>query len=189
MFIIRFLGMLSSFICVEIPLQLLGAVILLVYLPFSKSEQLPYVLRWFDCADFYVGRNTDTYRSVVAQGWYARYCWLAWRNPINYFEYSVLGAKVIHKPLVTVQNRSGKPEIGTSKGDISGLYHCECDYGQGTIYEYYYIYGYKVPFTNIQKCVRFRMGYKIDYPESNKIGSIIQHCLVFNPFASYEGVL
>jgi hypothetical protein len=185
-FILRLVKALVQFILIEVPLQLVGAIILLIYLPFTSRLQLPYLLKWFDCADFYIDRDVTTYLGVLAQGWWARYKWLAWRNPINYFEYIYLGIKVAPDHMYTVYNPE-EEQVGDSTGDRPGLRYIELQQDNKTYYEYYYIVKYSLFANQEQKCFRFRLGWKIS-DKNNSIGSYIQHVLVVSPYKSYSGV-
>lgn len=111
------------FLLVKLPLQLVGTVLLALYLPFhnrlrpvvtdeqgnivdkSANESLPKVLRWFDNHTIYLNNGVYDATSVDGlsggyeyrkwaknpEGFLARYLWLAWRNPVNYFQTFVLG--------------------------------------------------------------------------------------------------
>src|ERR1043165_4732976 len=108
--IFRSLRQALTWTSILLPLQLLGAIILLFYIPIHvyliktslrRRIELPYVLRWFDNADLYVGRDTSTYLKVFGTGVWGLYVWLAWRNPLNYFGYKVLGQIIPHNVLIS----------------------------------------------------------------------------------------
>ncbi len=179
-FILRLIKHLGVLFLVLLPLEILGWVILLpiCYLQGTSLEKLPVWLKWFDNADQYVGRNIDTYRSIYLSGWYNRYVWLAWRNPLNYFGYEVLGHKVSSK--MSVLQQHGDVSIGD--GTKSGFYYVECKDRDEILYEYYLIHKW-----SDTKCLRFRMGYKIKSPDSNLVDSVIQYVLVLQPYKDFWG--
>lgn len=184
-FLLRFIKFLSVFLLICVPVMILGAILLLIFLPISHNRYpitLPFLLRWFDCADFYVGRDTSTYRKVVSLGWFSRYTWLAFRNPMNYFDYQYLGLK-IKKPIQYLLYNPEESKVDNNKKE--GLRHIELLNGDNKQYfEYFYIK--KIPFWPT-KCIRFRMGWKIK-DNDHKEYDILQFCLVFNPFHPYTGV-
>jgi hypothetical protein len=203
-FIGRLINKTLQLLLVTLPLQLVGAVILLPLCIFYDVGRLPRMFRYFDSADPYIGRDITVITQIndgrfwqqysPLQIWWGKYCWLAWRNPINYFEYTVSGVKVPQEGIVTVLDQPDIQadkqfgEIGTSKGNRGGLFRAEADIGNTRIYEYYIVHPYTLPYLGI-KCFRFRLGFKIDHPASNKPGSHIQAVFTINPFASYEGKL
>lgn len=179
-FLLRLLKHITVFLLVCVPLQLLGIILILPVVYFSKDYQLPYLFRWFDCADFYVNRDTSTYIALVDSGskW-NRYTWLAFRNPINYFDYQYLGYKWTGQEVYTTYS-SIEDTIGD--GSFGGIRHIEVDSG---IYEYYYIKPYRI--LNLSLCIRFRIGWKIKNMD-NPTGKYSQWCLTFNPFQPYTGI-
>jgi hypothetical protein len=180
-FTLRLFKHLLILLLVSIPLQIIGAIILLPVCYLVKSTRLPYYLRWFDCADFYIGRDTSTYENIIKTGAWNRYTWLAWRNPTNYFEYVVLGVKVDYS-LYLIETNDINGKVGDSTGDHAGYRYTEMALGDKVIYEYSYIKKW-----SDKTCLRFRMGYKIGSVKSNKLGSWIQQCLVLSPYKSYSG--
>ena len=186
---------------VSIPLQLVGAVLLLGYLPYQQnlilsnagtgeelSYRLPVWLRWFDCADLYLefGRTPVTYLfKVVPQGWWVRYCWLAWRNPINYFSYSYLAHKVVIRNINKAKTfEIGDPEVGDSTNDHPGTFYVQIeDFDEKVIFEYY-----KIIKWSATKCCRIRIGHKIGALKDLKDGQYIQDVLVFQLYRSYAGI-
>jgi hypothetical protein len=112
----KYLKHLIVLLFIKLPVQLAGAVILAIYLPFhdwvrpksvsiTHNETLPKILRWFDNAGVYENGGvfeeykTDglsggpSYRALwkKPEGVLARYTWLAWRNAVNYFQMFTLG--------------------------------------------------------------------------------------------------
>lgn len=192
-FLLRLLINIFKFLCISVPLQLLGALILLPFLYYRHDKYartLPSWLKWFDCADFYVGRDTSTYvNKIIPQGWWIRYCWLAWRNPINYFSYKYLGflLEPPYKSLTYIKIPESEHDIGDSSQDIEGFYYQEIEVNSKVYYEYYYIYVYTIPFTSIQKCIRFRMGWKLGQNIYAKYGHV-QDVFVISPFHTFSGI-
>lgn len=180
-FLYRLLINLLKLIFICLPLELVGILILAPVCLMSTSYRLPKILRWFDNADMYVGRDTSTYLKVVDSGWIPRYLWLSLRNPINYFGYTVLGVC----PQTSLEARS--ETISDSPiGDTSspGLYRCEAMIDGKSYYEYYLIFVYTF---SPDHCFRFRMGHKLQKFVDNKIGSSIQWVMCVQPWKAYSG--
>lgn len=188
--IFRFVTQLLKFLIVVLPLMIAGwfiLAILLLFIP-NNDTKLPALFRWFDNVDGYIGRDTSVFDAVCAQGWWARYCWMAWRNPINYFGYMYLG----------FQFTSGGKYLSVDPsqfnvGDTSqaGFRYIEYEQNDTSIdaimlggkiyYEYCYIKKWSAT-----KCLRFRFGWKI-VNNSNPIGSYCQWVFVFQPHKAYTG--
>lgn len=183
LFVYRLVKHLAVLFLVCLPLQALGILILLpVCAIFRESNQLPKDLRWFDSADSYVGRDTSVYDAVRSSGIWNRYVWLAFRNPLNYFGYKILG---IH-PQTSIE-AIYEPIPGLDIGDTThpGLYSAEALIDNKRYFEYYLIYQYKrFP----KYCFRFRMGHKLKYIKENQLNSYIQWVMVISPLHSYTGV-
>jgi hypothetical protein len=189
-FLYRLCIQICSFFFVSLPLTVLGILILLPVVCIYDIGKLPAVLRWFDSADPYVGRDTsvitqlnqnpETSKYFFVNKILTKYNWLAFRNPINYFSYKYLGFQWDSPTLVTT---SGSSKVGDSAGKVPGLYYIEVIQNDRTHYEYYFIY--KLSST---RCIRARMGHKIGQFESNKKGDYVQQVLVIQPFKSYSGV-
>lgn len=167
-----------------IPIQLLGVILLFLYLPIGRylsptRVKLPYLLRWFDNADLYerFNRDSSTYKTIWNQGWYAQYKFIALRNPGNYFNYRYLSLQFPDHVLYIV---NGLHNIGDGTGQEPGLNYIELNDGEH--YEYYYIHKWSQT-----KCFRFRMGWKIK-DLSNKTGDYAQFVLVISPWHSYNGL-
>lgn len=176
-FILRFCFHLSLFLFILCPLQLLGGIILLPTSYLVKNNPLPTWLKWFDNADQYVGRDTSVYFAVRSSGWWNNYLWLAWRNPLNYFGYQVLGFIIQQGFIQTVY--SGSANVGDGTGQLSGFYFSEVEQNGSTYYEYYFIIKYSTT-----TCFRFRMGHKIG---SALPGVLCQFVGVISPYHSYNG--
>jgi len=171
-----------AILAVLLPLEVIGWVVLLpvCYKQGLTTVVLPRWLRWYDNADIFVGRNTDTYKAVCKTGWFNRYTWLAFRNPLNYLGYVHLGVKVT-TPIKGVILEVGDEGIGD--GSRPGFHQVEILVDNKVVYEYYYIHRWSKT-----KCLRFRMGHKIGKVSSNKVGSWIQWVMVLQPYKSYWGV-
>lgn len=177
-FLYRLLKHLVIFI-VTLPITIFGCIALGCVLPITKTY-VPLWLRWFDCADPYVGRNTETIQRVVSEGWKSYWYFIGVRNPLNYFSYKYLGVDTTGCTVV-----SNDPEVGDNKAP--GLQYTELLDKDHSVkaYEYYYIWVYIVPLTTIKKCIRLRLGYKLN---GLGAGTIAQEVLVVSPFHSYTGV-
>ncbi len=186
-FIYRLLCHLGFWLVVVFPLQLVGVVVLGIALPIirktkhmkmgkSLSEQLklPAFLRWFDNVDIYNGRDYSTYWRVYQEGPWAQYCWLAWRNPLNYFGWQVLG--VVNDLGFSLPDDA----IGDATGQMPGFRTTEVVLNGTTYYEYYYIRQ-----LTKDKCIRIRVGWKL---AGTKQGQIAQWVLVLSFWHSYSGV-
>ena len=178
-FLLRLIKNVSILLAIILPLEILGWIILapIVYinqrlLIQNQSVKLPKCFRWFDNADIYeeFGRNPITYyKDVVPKGWLYRYYWLAFRNPLNYFGYAVLG----YKALTDIPSQP----IGDSAGKTAGWFLTELETGQ---YEYYFIHKW-----NDTHCFRFRLGHKL---QDTKKGEYCQWVMIFQPYRSYGGI-
>ncbi len=197
--LIKHVGLLLG---VLLPLEIIGWVILLPILLVVKDNlRLPVIFKWFDNADLWVGRNTETYEGIVKQGTWARYVWLAWRNPINYFGYAVMGYTVPAEGMPPVSEQIGVPGIGDHSKP--GFYYIELTWIEKhlifnplsvlntnsltevevakRIYEYYYVHQWSA-----DRCLRFRMGHKIGAIERNKPGSTMQYVSVIQPYKDFH---
>lgn len=184
-FLYRFLINLSKLVLLCLPLEILGWLLLLPACFFSKSSKLPVYLRYFDNADLYVDRDASVYMQVIDSGWFNRYYWLAFRNPINYFGYKVLGVGPLeYQPILSTITTAvnNQYQVGDSQGKHAGYLYQECLINNNSYYEYYFIYKYSANY-----CFRFRMGHKIGEPASNPVGSYIQFCFIIQPYKSYTG--
>lgn len=173
LFIYRFIICLALFL-LQLPLQLLGSILLLPLCYFYNIGYLPLISRWLDSADPFIGRDISTITSVNTQGYWSKYIWLAWRNPLNYFNYKVTGFQF---PINTNYEVIGNLSVGDSTNDIPGYKCIQLDTGY---YEYLYV---KQITTN--SCVYFRMGWKIG-DLSNKPLSYCQSVFTIS-YRSYSG--
>lgn len=187
------------FLFVTIPVQILSIVIMPFILPFipASRETLPVFVRWFDNAEIPLGINAaddglagPAYYRVEALAQYkkflfsdylslllCRYIWLCFRNPINYFQYKVIGAYIEPQKVTIVD--SGDPRVGNKEGDIAGTSHMIVTVGNKRYYDYY-----KVIKLWKGRCLRIRLGWKLS---KLHIEGYKQFVCTFN-LAAYEGV-
>ena len=149
---------------VKLPLQILGLPILAIALLFvpRDKEVLPKFLRWFDNYELHLRDDGDDGLSGPhyirskwkdPTGWLARFNWLALRNPVNYFQYKVLGFKTEGDWAAKVEN----PNVGTHSYNVRGVRKTELTNGDGKKYwEYYAV----IPLLKSWH-FRARLGYKI----------------------------
>lgn len=166
----------TTFLGLILPLQLFGALILLPWVYSYDIGKFPKYLRWFDSVDPYIGRDTSVIDSLnKTKSTWLKYCWVAFRNPLNYFGWMVLG--------VRVPANIPDDNIGDATGCQEGFRHLEVVINNTNYYEYYYIKTYN--FMNQKKCIRIRVGWKL---AGLTTGKIAQWVLVVSPFHSYNGV-
>ena len=146
--IYRFIKHIIVWILVELPLTLIGIPVLAIALLFIPREatELPRYLKWFDSWDVGLQGNGRYYDELKDKtGWWGRFNWLALRNPINYFNYKVMGCK---------------PDSGymwyIKTGDLSS--YTEVSSGNKIYYEYFYEKPYTV--FNSQRIFHFKLGWK-----------------------------
>lgn len=200
-FLRRLIKDLASFLFIQLPLQLVGILILLPVCYFYRIGELPKALRFFDSADPFIGRDTSVIDKLntnprstpyfVYNDLITRYNWLAFRNPINYFGYKYLGYKFTGNEYYSIK---GSLEVGDSTGRTEGLKIIELSTGP---YEYLYVKKINPSsilgrciglFKDITKpsCFYFRMGHKIgDY--KNPVGSYAQKVFTIS-YRSYSGL-
>jgi hypothetical protein len=126
---------------------------------------LPWYLKWFDLADNWpeCGReDSTTYKEkIIPQGWFARYTWTQWRNPVNYFQYMYLGVQIDY-PNGVITELLG--DIRTYSSGENGWYYIEID---NVYYEYLWQYNWKfLP----GKRIVLRMGHKL-----MSLGNSVEH--------------
>ena len=162
--------------------MIIGAIVLLCVCPFMAKDrlQLPWLFRWFDIVDSYIGRDTSVIKSIYAAGWWSRYCYCAWRNPINYFDYQYLG---LHWNGAEVYTRYNPAEDNIGDGSRAGLRNIEVLQANHNYYEYYWIYRYPMM---PSVCFRFRLGWKITNKQ-NPAGTVSQWVYVVSPFHGFTG--
>lgn len=186
----RFIVHLFTFLFVCLPLMLAGVIVLLFVCPFMPNDRLklPYMFRWWDIVDAWVGRDTSVIQKIYAKGWWARYVYCAWRNPINYFGYTYLG---LHWNGSEIYTKYNPDEDNINTGNETGFRHIEVvqppafgvlDYDK-RYYEYCLVWVY--PFAK-PRCLYFRYGWKI-VNKDNPTGSTSQWVLTINPFCTFTG--
>lgn len=179
----RFVSHCITFFVACLPLMILGIFIIPIAIMFSdnNSYKLPFLFRWWDCADLYAfGRDTSEYRTIYKQGSWARYKWLCFRNPINYFDYIHLGLLWNGFENYTYYN-SKDNDVGDD--GRAGFRYIEVLHNDSYFYEYCWVYRY--PF-NRKACFRYRMGWKIANND-NPRGTCSQWCLTISPYRYFNG--
>jgi hypothetical protein len=173
-FLYRLVVQVVVFLGIELPLQLFGALILLPLAYFYDIGKLPRAVRYFDSADPFTGRDVSVITHVNTLGYWAKYTWLAWRNPCNYYGYMVSGYQFTGTESYT---EAEGLDVGDSTDDVPGFKHIELSTGP---YEYSY-----VKRIGEAACFYFRMGHKIG-DLKNMPGEYCQK--VFNiSYRSYSG--
>jgi hypothetical protein len=187
----RFIGHALTFLFVCLPLMLAGVVILLFVCPFMAKDRLrlPYIFRWWDIVDDWIGRDTSVIQAIYAKGWWSRYVYCAFRNPINFLGYAYLG---LHWNSTEIYTRYNPAEDYINTGNMQGFRHIEVLQGDGTqpflnkaYYEYCLVWVY--PFAK-PYCLYARCGWKI-VNKNNPAGTVSQWCLTINPFCTFTGKL
>src|SRR5690606_22399774 len=109
-------------------------------------------------------------------GWLARFHWLAIRNPINYFQYKVLGRELSVNN--SIKKIKGDLKVGTHDWNTRGYYYQEVENDGETLWELYVVYPL---FKNYH--FRLRMGWKIGgYFSRRSPGEHMQWVLAITPF-------
>jgi hypothetical protein len=179
-----------------IPLTIIGVPILAVGLLTvdKNATTLPRWLKWFDNADDdgLIGdpanQERNRKRGIDPQGYIAKLLWLAFRNPINYFKYRVLGLKTseieYYTAIIEKSDIPGKPIGDYYSG---GKRYIEVQLKDGSkAYEYYLVWPYRL--LNRALCLRIRMGWKIGHPdEVQKPREYLSYAGTLNPVGSFKG--
>lgn len=189
---LRFTRCLIIWLLITLPLELVGLLVLSVVLLFTseKAVQLPSVFghklfKWWDNHESYFmmqnhpdldGLSGPTYyrdrEGLNLRDYWPRYLarlrWLGIRNPLNYFQYRVIGA-IMDTSHVFVTQTPPFEDINRVGGKI------EAKTLNGRYYEYYYVIPYK--FWN-GRAMRVRWGWKI----SSSWRPLQQFVFVLNPF-------
>ncbi len=190
--ILRFMKHLVTFLVFVLPLTILGWVILypaLLLLP-KEATSLPRYLRWFDNVDGdgLIGDTINVARNLALGvdpfGVYAKYKWIAFRNPIQGFKYLVLGMPNKEGMQSYYDTKVELPSLLVGDYTTGGYVIHETTVNNTRYYEYYYIKPYRL--FNKSVCVRARFGWKLagqfDRPREN-----ISWTFAFNPFHTYRG--
>lgn len=179
-FFSRFVFHLSLFL-LFLPLQAAGVLLVPLGIALSTEQQkLPYLFRWFDNADLYVGRDTSSYLAVIQRGFLYRWYWLSIRNPVDYFSYKYLSITLPQGQISVLPIGDSLFKVGD--GDNEGLLAIEYLVNNEIYYEYYFIK--KLTAT---KCFRFRMGWKFGVPSEIRSGEIVDEVFSCTPWHSYTG--
>lgn len=166
LFTYRLLKHLSILLFISIPLQATSIIVVpLVLLYIGYDPKFPAWLKWFDSADHWIGRNTETYDHVIAEGFWSRWAWLSLRNPCNYFGYTVLGFKVIDR--ISLIDHGVRGHMHWSTWNVDG--------------KLYYEYDMERPWS-ATKCFRMRIGYKLGNIGSTNIGDWCQGVFRIQPY-------
>lgn len=182
--IIRFISHALIFLLVCLPMMIAGAILLLFVCLFMPNNRikLPYIFRFWDIVDGWIGRDTSVIQKIYAEGWWSRYTYCAWRNPVNYFDYFYLGLNWNGSEEYTLYDPA-EDDINT--GNQQGYRHIEVMQGDKSYYEYCLVWVY--PFAK-PRCLYFRFGWKI-VNKDNPAGSVSQWVLTINPFCTFTGKL
>lgn len=198
---------LLTLISIKLPLQIVSipilAIALLFYLKDKRckgdlhDQRLPDFLKWLDNGDVLdraYGLNGDLgYQlkySNLESPWtlyIMRLNWLAFRNPINYFQYHKLGIQQEDiEDLIYISERA--TFIGEEVGDWSspGVREVDILLTTGkTAFERYWIYQY--PFWPT-KCFRARIGWKFSNISKIDRAKHFQWVFTVQPIKDYRGV-
>lgn len=165
---------------IDLPMMLIGLLVIGIALPFSKDDQLP---RWawpWGNADH--GNDGDSFwinEKGAGRGWWASYQWLALRNPTFNFSKYVLGLVATgawRYSGVPPLDANGQSQIGDKKGPGWSWIR------MGWAWEFYYVRPYTA--FGYRRCVRFRAGWKLfNKPK----GERCQFVFAINPMMSYSG--
>ncbi|TFW71413.1 hypothetical protein C3Y98_04725 [Methylotenera oryzisoli] len=172
--IIILTGLISFLIklVLDLPLMLLGLLVIAIALPFRKNNHLPAWAEWcWGNRDH--GNDGESFWAKRTIGWpYFIRCWwwLAVRNPTFNWSKYVLGLKVTQLA-VSIGNTTVDEDEGATG------WH----YSIGDAFEFRFI-GW--PYTVFGKhfCVKLRFGWKI---EGKDIGEMAQFCFVPNPVCAF----
>jgi hypothetical protein len=189
----RIIKHLLIYLVVLTPLEIIGLIILFPVLLFvsKDSYSLPKYLAWFDNDTLdgingsYSFRKDMKTRAEDDPSFlrlaYARYVWIALRNPLNSFQYQKLGIPLMLQ--IGPTRHLGDTNVGDM--DYCGTEITEVDIFDTkvrTYWELYTIIPYRVPFYKQPLCIRIRLGWKL-----TSIRGIAQFALVFNPVMPFRG--
>jgi hypothetical protein len=162
----------------------LGIPILAIALLFvsRKKETLPRFIRWFDNNELHLRADGDDGLSGPdyirskwkdPTGWLARFNWLALRNPVNYFQYAVLGFQVQQGWKYKSENNN----VGTHSYNKRGIRKTTLYNPDGKKYwEWYAV----LPIYGLYH-FRARLGYKIGDITDLKPGEWVQWVFAITP--------
>jgi hypothetical protein len=168
---IRVLAALALKLLLDLPIMLLGLVVVPLALRYEQDNHLPWWAEWaWGNKDH--GNDGESFWAKRTVGWSRfRRCfvWLVLRNPsFNWSKY-VLGINA--RPYVHVGDLGiGDKKKGGSYWNYAGLF-----------FEFYSIRPYTL--FGSRRCVRIRLGWKLE----NKQNEVCQFCFVVNPVMTYSG--
>lgn len=184
---------------VDLPMMLLGLLVVGIALPFSKDDQLPWWAWPWGNADH--GNDGDSFwieDKGAGRGWWASYQWLALRNPTFNFSKYKLGLISTGRTVyvgVPAIDAFGRSQIGDKKGPGWSWIR------MGWAWEFYFIsqpyqlcaragtwpipQWLKVRLT-ARRCLRFRAGWKLF---GKRRGEVCQFVFAPNPLMPYSGKL
>lgn len=168
-FIYRLLKYVSIYLFILLPLELLGVLLGAIFFILKPDYigPLPKYLNWYN----------NYHEEYPDSGW-KLYYWLFIRNPLNNFQYTYFGIRCLPNTLIL--------SIGKPVGDGLREGYEYIDYSVATntyAFSYYYIKAYIL--FGKRKCVRFRLGHKLD--EEVHPNKMYQWVLIFSPYTNYTG--
>lgn len=174
-FILRFFKNFGIYLFVCLPLEIAGLVVIPIALLFGV-EHVPKIYTSFHGDEPSSEGFNDNYF-----GWFY---WLAIRNPLNYFQYAVLGYEETGHEFWKLE---GVANVGNTDSPgfqlIEGYLSSSTTYLDTATYGYYWIKPYN--FFGLRKCIRFRMGHKLSWGGTGS--PVKQWVFTFSPFFTYEG--
>lgn len=201
---IRIIIQICTLLLIKLPLQLLGIIIVPIELLFHLKDTRTIncldqrlFFKWFDNGDELdrkYGLNGDIgYQNSKGNPktpfklYLSRLTWLAFRNPVNYFQYNILGVKVKYLGEVILHDnyiqrlKQDNAFLEVSDWSEAGKRKVETSTG---FWEYYIVYKY--PF-NHKKCFRARIGHKLGHFPLIQPRSTVQWVCAIQPWKDYRG--
>lgn len=152
-----------------IVLELIGCIIVSIYFCYRKSRGIPYdtkfpkCISWFDNYSNQYGPDPSSYWEV--------FNWLCLRNPLNVFQYTVLGFVWKDDAIIVHFDEKPSPHAGTTES-TSGSWYSEVIVDGKTYWELFVV----KKWPGLNKVFRFRCGWKIGRLETNSHGEVVQWC-------------
>ena len=168
-------------VCIDLPVTLLGVIVVPIALLFcdSESEHLPNFAWLWDNDE--TGINGDggwrgpEHANGQERTFWWRFLWLALRNPANNWSYYVLGWKTTAQ---TTYRTGGDPMTSNRGPGHPGAVYIEA-FEAGRMYPCYYV----VWRWSKGRCLRIYLGWK--NMGWNTDGSRVQFVWVVNPFMTF----
>ncbi len=200
LFIYRLIKRILQWTLLLLPLMVISFIVLAVVLPFipASSETLPRCFRWFDNysgvkSAYPVGDGLSgdpvyrLYRAVEGHSslYWERLNWLGLRNPVNYFNYKVLGYTPATTAVVNkIKGKSFKNVKYQYLEVFDGVSFVVSPWGdlvemENLYYEYYYIRTYN--FFGFKRNFYFRMGWKLNNTSDIEPGTTYEWVFTINP--------